>query len=194
MNRLFDEHIVRSVKDLCGAGRFLADPEDIGERDSWNVALPYGETMSVPSCWNNESGLLDYEGAAWYEKKFYTDGGCLRLCFDAVMTEATVWFDGVLLGSHYGGFSQFDFIVSDVEQGYHTLTVRADNRFDDHSIPQKKVDWFHYGGITRAVRVEILEGISVLSYRLEYELSKNLVDLEGRFVLECYNADPNKSF
>ncbi|MBQ8214071.1 MAG: beta-glucuronidase [Clostridia bacterium] len=189
MARLFDEHLARRVTDLSGTWKFSTDPEDLGERDGWNVSLPAGETVAVPSCWNNESGLLSYEGAAWYEKKFYTAGGCLRFCFGAVMTEATVWLDGSLLGRHYGGFSQFDFIVPKVKEGYHTLTVRADNRFDAQSIPQKSVDWYHYGGITRGVSVETLVGISVLSYRLEYELSNDLSDVEGHFAVECYNAD-----
>lgn len=193
MARLFDEHCVRKVQTLCGAWRFLTDPSDLGMGKGWNLALPDdAETVAVPSCWNNESGLLSYEGAAWYEKKFFTGGGCLRFCFGGVMTEATVWLDGKLLGDHYGGFTQFDYIVPDVAKGYHTLTVRADNRFDDHSIPQKKVDWYHYGGITRGVSVETLEGISVLSYRMEYELSEDLCNVNGRFVLECYNAKRRK--
>lgn len=193
MGRLFEEHRTRTVKDLCGAWRFLIDPTDIGTVENWNVSLPNeAETVAVPSCWNNESGLLSYEGAAWYEKSFFTEGGCLRFCFSGVMTEATVWLDGKLLGNHYGGFTQFDFIVPDVANGYHTLTVRADNRFDEHSIPQKKVDWYHYGGITRGVSVETLRGISVLSYRMEYELSDDLCNVNGRFVLECYNTKRRK--
>lgn len=192
MARLFVAHKVRQVLELGGAWRFLTDPEDIGEREGWNRALPQGETVIVPSCWNNESGLLSYEGAAWYEKTFYSEGGCLRFCFGAVMTEASVWLDGELLGTHYGGFSQFDFIVPNVKAGDHTLTVRADNRFDDHSIPQKSVDWFHYGGITRGVTVETLRGLAVLHYGLEYELSDDLRDLDGRFVLECYQAEPSQ--
>lgn len=189
MARLFVEHEKRYVQTLDGAWRFCTDPADMGEEQGWEKCLPTdAATVAVPSVWNCESGLLSYEGAAWYEKKFYTKGGCLRFCFGAVMTVAKVWLDGELLGSHYGGFTQFDFIVSDVSEGYHTLTVMADNRFDEQSIPQKKVDWYHYGGIVRGVSVETLEGICVLNNRLEYTLSEDLSSLEGHFVLECFNA------
>lgn len=110
--------------------------------------------MIVPSMWNNEMGLLKYEGTAWYQKKLYTKGGCLRFCFGGVMAVADVWLDGTYLGNHYGGFCQFDFIVNDVASGEHILTVRVDNRFDEHSIPQTHVDWYHYGGITRDIAVK----------------------------------------
>ena len=193
MTRLFQEHNIRNIRSLSGAWIFLTDPQDVGNEKNWFMGLTGGDTVIVPSVWNNELGLLDYEGVAWYEKRFYTKGGCLRFCFDAVMTEATVWLDGNLLGCHYGGFTAFDFIVPDVAEGEHFLTVRVDNRFDAHSIPQKKVDWYHYGGITRDVSVETLEGICVLSYRLDYTLSENMTDLTGVISVDCYNAKKRKS-
>lgn len=192
MARLFSDHIKRKVQSLGGAWSFCIDPKDIGEENEWFMDLPEAKMAAVPSVWNEESDLLEYEGAAWYQKKFYTKGGCLRFCFGAVMTLAKVWLDGKLLGSHYGGFSQFDFIVPDVEEGYHTLTVQADNRFDAYAIPQPKVDWYHYGGIIRDVWIETLEGICVLNNRLEYTLSEDLSSVTGQFVLECYNAKKRK--
>lgn len=188
MNRLFTQHIRRQVQSLDGIWNFSVDPQDVGEAQNWQQSLPKSEKISVPSVWNNNLGLLEYEGAAWYEKPFYTEGGCLRIVFDAVMTEADVWLDGKKLGNHYGGFTQFTFIVPEVAAGWHTLTVRADNRFDALSIPQEKTDWFHYGGITRSVRVERLRGICILYNRMEYTLSQDLSIAEGHFVLELYNA------
>ena len=70
MKRLFEEHRIRRVADLGGAWNFLTDPEDIGVASDWTRALPKGDTVSVPTLWNNETGLLSYEGAAWYEKRF----------------------------------------------------------------------------------------------------------------------------
>lgn len=188
MSRLFCEHIKRQVLSLDGAWNFCTDKNDIGTAEGWEKGLKNHETVSVPSVWNEEKGLLDYEGATWYEKKFYSRGGTLRFCFGAVMTEADVWLDGEKLGYHYGGFTQFDFIVNHVSEGWHTLTLRVDNRFDEHSIPQQKVDWYHYGGIIRSVEVETLEGICILNKRLEYTLSEDLAKVSGHFVLECYNA------
>ena len=111
VSRLFDEHQKRNVRLLNGAWRFLKDPDLLGIEQAWSVSLPTEETVTVPSVWNTKEGSLTYEGVAWYEKSFYSEGGTLRICFDAVMTEAYVWLDGELLGTHYGGFSAFDFTV-----------------------------------------------------------------------------------
>lgn len=189
MGRLFQEHLLRKVQSLNGSWNFRTDPGDQGEAEHWQTELPAAGSATVPSVWNTQLGLLEYEGAAWYERKFFTPGGCLRFCFGAVMTLADVWLDGVKLGSHYGGFCQFDLIAREVTPGWHTLTVRVDNRFDAHAIPMPKVDWYHYGGITRDVTVEQLKGICVLSNRLEYTLSNDLTTATARFVIELYNAE-----
>ena len=188
MSRLFNEHEIRQVQSLNGFWQFKTDPKNEGENAEWFNGLNDGYSMAVPSVWNTDRGLLSYEGVAWYEKSFYTAGGVLRFCFGGVMTDAKVWLDGKYIGSHYGGFTQFDFIVPDVAPGAHRLTVRVDNSFDAHSIPQKHVDWYHYGGITRGVSVETLEGVCVLSNRLEYTLSDDLGVADCQLVVELYNA------
>lgn len=189
MARLFDEHILRRVQPLGGAWHFSTDPEDAGEKQGWQNGLPSYETVTVPSMWNNELGLLNYEGNGWYEKRFFTEGGTVRFVFEGVMTKADVWLDGMYLGEHYGGYSQFEFIVNDLCAGEHLLTVRADNRSDAQSIPQLTVDWFRYGGITREIRAEILKGISILSCHLHYTLSEDLSSATASASLELYNAD-----
>ena len=188
MARLFEEHLTRACACLDGAWRMQADPCDVGESEQWNLGLPNGAFTSVPSVFNLREGMLDYEGAVFYEKDFFSGGGCLRLTFDGVLTKAKVWLDGDLLGTHTGGFTGFSFIVPNAAKGWHRLTVCADNRFDAHSIPQKKVDWYHWGGIIRSVRVETLRGIAILSERMEYTLDDALTSAAVRVVMRLYNA------
>ena len=107
MKRLFDEHRRRAVQSLDGAWRFCTDDTDVGEQEQWYSRVLVGETVTVPGVWNMELGLLQYEGVSWYQRDFYTEGGTLRFCFGAVMTDAKVYLDGTLLGSHYGGFCEF---------------------------------------------------------------------------------------
>lgn len=192
MTRLFDEHRLRKVQILDGAWKFTTDENNVGIKEKWYGGLPKGDTVTVPSVWNSQWGLLEYEGAAWYERKFYTEGGTLRFCFGAVMTEARVYLDGEEIGYHYGGFCPFEIISYATLPGEHTLTVRVDNSFDEQSIPQAVVDWYHCGGITRSVSVETLEGVSILSNRLEYTLSDDLSELSARFVIEALNSTDKK--
>lgn len=186
MARLFNEHIKRNTKTLDGFWKFKCDPNGIGEDEGWYEEIINGKSTYVPSVWNCDLELLEYEGCAWYEKSFFTEGGTLRLKFGAVMTYAKVYFDGKLLGDHYGGFTAFDFILEKVTRGEHKVTLLVDNSFDKKSIPQKYVDWYHYGGITRSVEVELLSGITVLNNRFEYKLNGNTAS--AYFVAEIYNA------
>lgn len=188
MKRLFSEHEVRKVTDLCGAWRFLTDPDNVGEEQLWQKGLPGGDTVIVPSVWNNELHLLTYEGCAWYEKKFKTEGGTLRFEFGCVMTVADVWLDGEKITHHYGAFTQFEVIVNDVTPGEHLLVVRADNRIDKKSFPQRYTDWYNYGGIAREVSVDRLTGISILLNRLAYTLSEDLTAATVSAEVELYNA------
>ena len=186
--RLFNTHAKRQVQCLDGAWRFAVDRDRDGVRNGWHKEFPTSDTVIVPSCWNCQLGLLDYEGVCWYQRDFFTDGGTVRFVFGAVMTEARVYLDGEEVGYHYGGFCEFEVIVRDLAAGKHNLTLSVDNSFDAKSIPQPVVDWYHYGGITRSVYAERLEGVCILENRFEYELTEALDAAEARFALELYNA------
>ncbi|MBQ8546017.1 MAG: beta-glucuronidase [Clostridia bacterium] len=188
MKRLFNEHLKRNVIDLGGAWKFLVDKDNNGEENGWQNGLPSGDTVIVPSVWNNELRLLNFEGCGWYEKKFITNGGTLLLEFESVMTTATVWLDGKEIGTHYGAFTAFRFVVNDISCGEHTLVVRADSRIDKKSFPQRYTDWFNYGGIARDVSLHELNGISIFTNHIVYELSKDLKNATVSCELELYNA------
>ena len=189
MNRLFNTHETRKTYDLNGNWLFKIDSDNIGEAEGWQNGLTDAETVIVPSNWNNELRLLNYEGSAWYEKKIRTTGGTIRLEFGSVMTKADVWLDGKWLGEHYGAFTQFEFLVNGVECGEHTIVVRADSRFEAKSFPQRYTDWFNYGGIARDVSFDELNGICILNNHLVYTLSEDLKDVSVCARLELYNAN-----
>ena len=189
MNRLFNVHETRKTYDLNGNWKFKIDKDGLGEKNGWQYGLTDAETVIVPSNWNNELRLLNYEGCAWYERKLLTKGGTIKIEFGSVMTKADVWLDGKWLGEHYGAFTQFDFIVNDVSLGEHTLVVRADSSINEQSFPQRHTDWFNYGGIARDVSFDELNGISILTNHIVYELSENLASASVSCELELYNAN-----
>ena len=191
MKRLFKTHETRKTYDLNGNWLFKIDKDNIGEAQGWQNGLTDAETVIVPSNWNNELRLLNYEGCAWYEKKLHTRGGTIRLEFGSIMTKADIWLDGKWIGEHYGAFTQFEFIVNEVAEGEHTLVVRADSSFDEHSFPQRYVDWFNYGGIARDVSFDELNGICILTNHLVYTLSDDFKSATVSAKLELYNASSN---
>lgn len=189
MPRIFTERTKRQITCLDGMWFFKTDAENKGTENGWFNGFTDGEQISVPSVWNTEFGLTEYKGAVWYSKNFYFCGGNLRLNFEAVMTYAEVWLDGKLLGDHYGGYTQFDFYVNNASEGEHNITLRVDNSFNEDSIPQKKVDWYHYGGIIRSVFAEKVDGALVTNTRFDYDLSEDLKLAKCKFTAEVLNTE-----
>ena len=191
MARVNDRYAKRSIKCLDGSWVMRVDGGNVGMNGKWyeSPLTTDTRTTAVPSVWATHKDLFTYEGAIWYEKEFYFDGGCLFLSFGAAMTEADVWLDGNYLGNHYGGFCEFDFKVDDVSEGYHRLTVRVDNHFDAYSIPQTYVDWYHHGGIVRSIYAHKLSGVAVISNKFDYTLSDDLTAAACSFEIELYNTN-----
>lgn len=144
MNRLFDQHEVRTVRSLEGMWKFetLDAKSDVTE-------------MPVPGAWETDPQLASYRGKAVYTKEI-SAGGNVRFVFEGVSHTCEVSLDGKQLGTHYGAYGAFDFIVKDLPEGKHTLAVQVDNSFHEHSALHISNDYYSYGGITRPVQAESL--------------------------------------
>lgn len=179
MNRLYNKHTKRSIVTLDGLWQFKVDPKKEGLENHWFESLPEDAMdVVVPSCWHNEIGLYDYEGLAWYSTTFTTQDEPIQLLFHGVSGMAHVYLDGVEIGTHYGGFTGFECVVETIKKGDHTLVVSVDNTHDArHTIPLAKVDWFHYGGITRSVEVMSLHETWIDSCRIHYTINENHKDV-----------------
>jgi len=177
--RTFREHQVRHTEWLDGPWDFVMDPENKGMQDKWFERFPHDvRYIYVPSCWNNELSLFDYEGVAWYRKKVQlhkTDH--IKLIFHAVLGHADVYLDGRHLGYHYGGYTPFEFVIPSLDAGEHELVVRTDSTLDRLTIPTEHVDWFHYGGIIRSVELQRLPDLYIEQLRIDYELAGSDADL-----------------
>lgn len=161
---------------LDGMWKLKTDPDRVGMEEEWFRKMPDScRDTCVPSCWNNDLGLYEYEGQAWYFTKFTTDGSGIHLIFHAVTGLAEVYLDGVHLGSHYGGWTKFSFVLETLAAGEHFLAVTVDNTHDSMStIPLAKVDWYHYGGIHRNVEVQEIGSLWIQEARIEYRLTEGL--------------------
>jgi len=78
----------------------------------WEAAsLPHGLEI-LPE---NASGMRNYQGPAWYRKRFklpsatpgQASGRRLTLYFEAIMGKATVWVNGRQAAQHWGGYLPF---------------------------------------------------------------------------------------
>jgi beta-glucuronidase len=65
---------------------------------------------------------------------------------------AKVYLNEEEIGNHEGGFTPFQFEITDkVKEGLNTLVVWVNNKRSNDGIPAEGYDWLNYGGITRNV-------------------------------------------
>jgi beta-glucuronidase len=116
------------------------------------------ETLKVPGDWNTQSDqLFFYEGTVWYKKSFdYQRKPNTRLFvyFGGANYFADVYLNGEKLGQHEGGFTPFNFeITNRVKDTDNFLIVKIDNKRRRDAVPTLMTDWWNYGGITREVKL-----------------------------------------
>ncbi|WP_078548338.1 glycoside hydrolase family 2 TIM barrel-domain containing protein [Litchfieldia alkalitelluris] len=174
MLRTFQEHNIRATELLNGPWDFLKDPSNVGVQEKWYERFPQAShSMYVPSCWNNELNMYDYEGVAWYRKMIrIEDNQHVRLIFHAVLGHADVYLDGRHLGYHFGGYTPFEFVLHSLPKGDHEVIVRTDSTLDRLTIPTEHVDWFHYGGIIRPVELQCIPDLYIEKMKVDYELNE----------------------
>jgi hypothetical protein len=148
---------------LSGQWRFAADPDGVGEDGGWanpEVDDSDWEVVTVPHTWNVVENYTDYHGLAWYRRAFRLPAlardAHVRLRFEAVCYLAHVWLNGEYLGAHEGGYTPFEFDVSEVAKPgtENVIAVRADNLRAFDRIPAFG-GWQLYGGIVRDVSIEL---------------------------------------
>lgn len=139
--------------------------------------------LMVPGDWNTQMDkLYYYEGTVWYKKDFnYTrDSDELAfLYFEAVNYESIVYLNGERIGSHVGGYTPFQFDVTDkLKEGNNFVVVKVDNKRKAENVPTVNQDWWNYGGITRSVHLIKTPKAPIADYSIQ--LPKGVTDtIEG---------------
>ena len=114
------------------------------------------QQLQVPGDWNSQDQrLLFYEGTVWYKKSFdYQKKPSTRLFvhFGAANYLTDVYLNGSKLGRHEGGFTPFNFEITNlVKDKDNFLVVKVDNKRRRDAVPTLNTDWWNYGGLTRSV-------------------------------------------
>lgn len=149
-------------------------PEDLIEYD-----FDKSPVMQVPGDWNTQDDrLFFYEGTVWLKRSFLaepTNDYRTLLYFGAVNYDCRVWVNGKSAGHHVGGFTPFNFDISDLlKKGENVVIVKVDNKRHAEDVPTLIFDWWNYGGITRDVKLVKVPPVYLQDYNLQ------LTNLEGR--------------
>jgi beta-glucuronidase len=134
----------RTTIGLDGTWNTIVDPYEtgVGSRFYQNVKpkdktqlveydFDASEKLQVPGDWNTQrEGLLFYE-----------------VYFGAANYQARVWLNGKKLGEHAGGFTAFNFEVSEeTAEGSNSIVVEVSNTRSKDGVPALNTDWWNYGG------------------------------------------------
>lgn len=204
----------RTVVSLDGDWNYIVDPQNIGTKsyhcdpDSDTDNMNFGrnarvknkfqlleydfsvaDTLKVPGDWNTQKKeLFWYEGTLWYSRQFEftkpSSGTRTFVKFGGVSLKADVYMNGKKIGRHIGGFTPFEFEVTDIiKDGLNNIVVRANNTREKSGIPTKGFDWWNYGGIIRSVELENRSSNYIASWRADLKkgstsaLMENVIDV-----------------
>jgi beta-glucuronidase len=222
----------RSTTSLNGQWQVIVDPYDVGAVDYRAHALkgngafytnykPQSKSelveydfdtsgrLNVPGDWNTQrDSLLFYEGSVWYKRSFnYSKGTKKRtfVHFGAANYMAYVYLNGEELGQHEGGFTPFDFEITDrVRPEGNFLVVRVNNTRGKDYVPTVNTDWWNYGGITRPVTLVEVPETFIQNYSVQLEkgstrqikgwLQLNGQQLQQKVTIRIPEAGSNKTF
>ncbi len=153
-------HVIVDPYENGLSSRYYENRKGSSKRELIEYDFDQSSTFQVPGDWNTQrADLFFYEGIVWYEKSFpYRKHAHKRsfLHFGAANYFARVYLNGKELGTHTGGFTPFDFEITDtVNDGENFVVVEVNNMRRADGIPALSTDWWNYGGITG--RAEILE-------------------------------------
>jgi len=195
----------RQTTSLDGQWQAIVDPYDVGALDYRAQPLknnqgfyknykPQSESelveydfdgsgqLHVPGDWNTQrESLLFYEGSVWYKRSFdyaKSPKNRLFLHFGACNYLAAVYLNGEELGEHEGGFTPFDFeITNRVRAHGNFLVLRINDSRGKDQVPTVNTDWWNYGGITRDVFVSELPQTYISDYKVQLgKKNQNLID------------------
>jgi len=175
--------------NLNGRWEIIVDPFDVG-MENWRAVYkditPAGKNdfveysfdssfmLKVPGDFNSQLPELTYfESSVWYKKTFdYVSEKNERLFIHIGSANyiADVFLNGKKLGRHEGGFTPFQFEITDlVKEKKNSLIIRVNNSRVKNGIPGSLFDWFNYGGITGDVHLIKTHKVFIEDYKIQLD-------------------------
>jgi len=172
----FDD--VARLKGQPGTGAYFTNAIAKSKTERIEYSFHKQPTLKVPGSWTAQVEELKwYEGTVWYQRNFdfsRKDNTKVFLYFAAVNYESHVYVNGKKAGSHIGGFTPFNFDVTDLlVNGDNFIVVKVDNTRKKEAVPTVNTDWWNHGGITRDVMLVELPEIYIEDYKFELQDEKN---------------------
>ncbi len=156
-DRWFDMWLIGMYKDVKWRDKLFHEWVEVDLPHDWCVEQDYindgkpGLNDGNPGTGININGYLPY-GVGCYRKTFNIPasdkGKMIYIEFDGISRNSTIWINGYRLGTHYSGYTSFNYDITDValygDEGKNTIFVKV-----DASEPEGW--WYEGSGIYRHV-------------------------------------------
>lgn len=176
-----------------GKGAYFLNTKPNSPSDLVEYDFDKSDNISVPGDWNTQKEkLFYYEGTVWYKKSFdYTKRSKTNrvfVYFEASNYQTDVYLNGKKLGTHVGGFTPFNYEVTNLLKGIDNfLIVKVDNKRKKEGVPTLNTDWWNYGGITRGVKLIETSDHFIQDYFIQLD-PENKNNIKGHVVLNGENV------
>jgi beta-galactosidase len=135
------------------------------------------ESAVLPHCFNADDACDPdrpyFRGQGWYRTRLsvrnpFVEGRTI-LNFQGAGQTTTLWIGSLLIGTHKGGYDEFDFDITGALQqlpladakGGFPVTILCDNSPDPDRVPSDLSDFCLYGGIYRHVNLVYVPAVAL---------------------------------
>ena len=184
-------------QDNPGKGAFFTNAKREGKSDLVEYDFDKMGSLQVPGDWNSQKeNLFYYEGTVWYKKSFdylkKEEGNRVFIYIGASNYKTDVYFNGIKLGQHIGGFTPFQFEVTDlVQKSDNFLIIKVDNKRLKEGIPTLNTDWWNYGGLTRDIKIVETSSTFIRNYDIHLATRSNDI-ITGKISLDGIDKSNQK--
>ena len=157
------------------------------------------QTTVLPHCFNAydacDPDTPYFRGQGWYRTRLalgnpFVEGRTI-LNFQGAGQTTTVWIGSLLIGTHKGGYDEFDFDITEAVQrlparhlnGGVPVTVLCDNSPDPDRVPSDLSDFCLYGGVYRHVNLVYIPAVALKTIHILPSLAADRsaqVSVKGR--------------
>ena len=179
----------RRLINLDGMWKILFDKDGIGEQIGYANGFESKDLIPVPSSFAEfytEKDIREFAGDIWYETSTVIPeewkGKNILLRFGAATHRALVYFNGILVASHEGGFTPFSCELTELVQynKENKIVVKVNNELSNVTIPngttrtlkngkktiQGNFDFFNYSGLQRSVKLLAIPKTSIEDFEV----------------------------
>lgn len=183
----------RRLVNMDGLWKFKFDPKSEGMTNNWNEGIEDSIMMPVPSSFADyftDKYSREYTGDMWYETEVFVPGEWkdkeVALRFEAATHSATVFVNGVNVGSHRGGFLPFTLNINECVKWNENnkVVVLVNNELSYTTLPAGKVvtlkngnkmnkpffDFYNYSGLQRSVNLVVTPKEAITSFKVNHSL------------------------